>query len=81
MINFVGQTTCSTYQVAMHSNVLNVKTWMKTLANKPFCFYKSFQQRTTKDWTEAFDDSGIPCGPINNIKQVFDDPQVNELSH
>ena len=54
---------------------------MKTLANKPFCFYKSFQQRTTKDWTEAFDDSGIPCGPINNIKQVFDDPQVNELSH
>lgn len=50
---------------------------MKTLVNKPFCFHKSFQQRTTKDWTEAFDDSGIPCGPINNIKQVFEDPQVN----
>jgi len=40
-------------------------------------FHKSFQQRTTKDWIEAFDDTSIPCGPINNIKQVFDDPQVN----
>lgn len=43
------------------------------------CFYCSFQQRTTKDWAQAFDGSGIPCGPINNIKQVFEDPQVNEL--
>jgi len=40
-------------------------------------FHKSFQQRTTKDWIEAFDDTSIPCGPINNIKQVFEDPQVN----
>ncbi|KAL9966008.1 hypothetical protein ACROYT_G024015 [Oculina patagonica] len=48
---------------------------------------KSFLQRTTKDWAEAFDGSGIPCGPINNIKQVFEDPQVKykqmvqELDH
>lgn len=39
----------------------------------------SFQERTTKDWAEAFDGSGIPCGPINNIKQVFEDPQVKEF--
>lgn len=48
---------------------------MTTLA--ALTFHYSFQQRTTKDWIEAFDDTSIPCGPINNIKQVFEDPQVN----
>ena len=37
----------------------------------------SFQERSTKECGELFDGSGIPCGPINNIKQVFEDPQVS----
>ena len=32
--------------------------------------------RTTQQWIEALEPLGVPCGPINNIAQVFDDPQV-----
>jgi crotonobetainyl-CoA:carnitine CoA-transferase CaiB-like acyl-CoA transferase len=35
--------------------------------------------RTSKDLTEALIASGIPCGPINKIDAVFDDPQVSSL--
>ncbi|WP_408011672.1 CaiB/BaiF CoA transferase family protein [Pseudalkalibacillus sp. A8] len=34
------------------------------------------KQKTTKEWCKILDDSGIPCGPINSIKEVFEDPQV-----
>lgn len=27
-------------------------------------------------WSEALEAAGVPCGPINDIAQVFDDPQV-----
>ena len=27
-----------------------------------------------------FNDSGVPCGPINTIDKVFDDPQVKHLN-
>jgi crotonobetainyl-CoA:carnitine CoA-transferase CaiB-like acyl-CoA transferase len=32
--------------------------------------------KSSADWLEALNDRGIPCGPINDIDQVFDDPQV-----
>ena len=32
--------------------------------------------KSSADWLEALNSRGIPCGPINNIEQVFDDPQV-----
>jgi crotonobetainyl-CoA:carnitine CoA-transferase CaiB-like acyl-CoA transferase len=32
--------------------------------------------RTTREWMEALEQAGVPCGPINRIDQVFDDPQV-----
>ena len=32
--------------------------------------------RTTAEWTEAFEDDAVPCGPINTIDQVFENPQV-----
>jgi crotonobetainyl-CoA:carnitine CoA-transferase CaiB-like acyl-CoA transferase len=28
------------------------------------------------DLTRALDDAGVPCGPINTVPEVFDDPQV-----
>jgi formyl-CoA transferase len=34
------------------------------------------KERDRKDWIERFDAAGVPCGPINNYKEVFDDPQV-----
>lgn len=35
--------------------------------------------RTTQEWVEAFNAAGVPSGPINDIKQVFEDPQVKHL--
>jgi len=35
-----------------------------------------FKQRTTHDWCDLLEAAGVPNGPINNIKQVFEEPQV-----
>ena len=35
--------------------------------------------RSSSEWISFFNDHGIPAGPINDIKQVFDDPQVQHL--
>ncbi len=32
--------------------------------------------RKTADWVTAFEAASVPCGPINSIDQVFDNPQV-----
>jgi crotonobetainyl-CoA:carnitine CoA-transferase CaiB-like acyl-CoA transferase len=32
--------------------------------------------RTTVEWVLALEDAAVPCGPINDIPQVFADPQV-----
>lgn len=32
--------------------------------------------RTTKEWVAALEEAGVPCGPINNLAEVFEDPQV-----
>ena len=44
-------------------------------------------KRTTREWVGILDEGGVPCGPINTIKDVFADPQVKargtrvELAH
>ncbi len=46
-----------------------------------------FAKRTTRDWVESLEAAGVPNGPINNIAQVFEEPQVKarnikiELDH
>ena len=32
--------------------------------------------RTQREWIAALEDAGVPCGPINRLDQVFEDPQV-----
>jgi crotonobetainyl-CoA:carnitine CoA-transferase CaiB-like acyl-CoA transferase len=32
--------------------------------------------RTTSEWLAALEPAGVPCGPVNNLDQVFADPQV-----
>lgn len=34
------------------------------------------KQRSTREWLEALEQQGVPCGPINNLEEVFQDPQV-----
>ena len=33
-------------------------------------------ERPRSHWLTLFEDNGLPCGPINNYAEVFDDPQV-----
>lgn len=33
-------------------------------------------KRTTKEWVAICEGAGVPCGPINDLQAVFDDPQV-----
>ena len=35
-----------------------------------------FATRSTKEWCDALEAAGVPNGPINNLKQVFEEPQV-----
>ncbi|MGE0874474.1 MAG: CaiB/BaiF CoA transferase family protein [Burkholderiales bacterium] len=32
--------------------------------------------RTKREWIDLLEAAKVPCGPINNIKEVFDEPQV-----
>ncbi len=37
---------------------------------------ETFYTRTTDQWMKALDDAGVPCGPINDLDQVYNDPHV-----
>jgi crotonobetainyl-CoA:carnitine CoA-transferase CaiB-like acyl-CoA transferase len=32
--------------------------------------------RSSRDWIAALETAGVPCGPINDLAQVFEDPQI-----
>jgi len=34
------------------------------------------RQKITRDWLRELGLAGVPCGPINDLAQVFDEPQV-----
>jgi crotonobetainyl-CoA:carnitine CoA-transferase CaiB-like acyl-CoA transferase len=34
------------------------------------------KQRSSREWIARFGAANVPCGPINNYKEVFEDPQV-----
>lgn len=46
-----------------------------------------FYEKTADEWFNLFSEAGVPAGPVNNIEQVFDHPQVKaresveELAH
>lgn len=46
-----------------------------------------FAARNTREWVRVLEDAGVPNGPINDIAQVFEEPQVKargirvELDH
>lgn len=35
-----------------------------------------FKARATDDWIASLERAGVPCGPINTLSRVFDDPQT-----
>jgi formyl-CoA transferase len=36
-------------------------------------------KRTSAEWIDALNRAGVPSGPIYNVKQVFEDPQIRHL--
>ena len=31
---------------------------------------------TTAHWVETLNTAGVPCGPVNSVAEVFQDPQI-----
>ena len=40
---------------------------------------KATATRTSAEWVDALNKAGVPCGPILNVKEVFEDEQVKAL--
>jgi formyl-CoA transferase len=40
---------------------------------------ESLSTRKSSEWINLLNAAGVPCGPINNVDQVFADPQVQHL--
>jgi crotonobetainyl-CoA:carnitine CoA-transferase CaiB-like acyl-CoA transferase len=36
--------------------------------------------RTTAEWVDLLNQAGVPAGPVNTIKETFEDPQVRHLA-
>ena len=39
----------------------------------------ALRAKTTAEWFEMIVEAGLPCGPVYNIKQAFEDPQVEAI--
>jgi CoA:oxalate CoA-transferase len=37
---------------------------------------EKLKHKTTEEWVKLFTDKSIPCGPINNIKEAVENPQI-----
>lgn len=37
---------------------------------------EALAQKSCDEWIERFADASIPCGPVNNMQRLLDDPQV-----
>jgi crotonobetainyl-CoA:carnitine CoA-transferase CaiB-like acyl-CoA transferase len=40
---------------------------------------KRTKNKSSAEWIDIFNKTGVPCGPIYSIDQMFDDPQVKHL--
>jgi formyl-CoA transferase len=40
---------------------------------------KATRTKTSQHWVDVLNKAGVPCGPIFNVKEVFDDPHVRHL--
>jgi crotonobetainyl-CoA:carnitine CoA-transferase CaiB-like acyl-CoA transferase len=40
---------------------------------------KAFQSAPREHWLKALEEKDVPCAPINNFAEVFEDPQVQFL--
>jgi len=43
------------------------------------CIGEITKTKPSQYWVDLLNETGVPCGPIYNMQQVFDDPQVKHL--
>ncbi len=72
-------------KAAGHPEWLEVEAW-KTLKGRSAdrarvnaTIGEVTKRKPSDYWIELLEEAGIPCGPINKVDQVFDDPQVKHL--
>ena len=49
---------------------------MKNIKNLEAELEVTFMKKNRTQWIQILDKAGVPCGPINNIKEVWEDPQI-----
>jgi crotonobetainyl-CoA:carnitine CoA-transferase CaiB-like acyl-CoA transferase len=52
---------------------------VERMANRPALeetLSQTFKTQTAEHWLKILDQAGLPCGPINDMAQVYADPQV-----
>lgn len=72
-------------RVAGHPEWLEVEAWKtiggrsadRTRVNETIA--EVTKTRPAEWWVTQLEEAGIPCGPINNMQEVFEDPQVQHL--
>ena len=50
----------------------------KNIGNLVEILSAEFIKKNSNEWLEIFDNNGLPCGPINSITEMFEDPQTIE---
>jgi crotonobetainyl-CoA:carnitine CoA-transferase CaiB-like acyl-CoA transferase len=51
---------------------------MQNVAELTELLKKELEKKTSAEWLKLFDEKGLPCGPINTITEMFEDPQTKE---
>ncbi|MCW5626678.1 MAG: CoA transferase, partial [Burkholderiales bacterium] len=62
---FAEDVRFATNPARVRNRAVLVPLLAERIAAKPMAF-----------WTESLEAAGVPCGPINDLGQVFEDPQV-----
>jgi|TARA_B100001094_G_scaffold84505_1_gene80802 formyl-CoA transferase len=57
-------------------NFTDNTTRMKNIKNLETELEMTFMKKNRTQWIQILDKAGVPCGPINNIKEVWEDPQI-----
>lgn len=64
------------------SDLLNEKKFytntdrMENLEELQANLNKTFRSKTTAEWLKILEQAGVPCGPVYNMEQAYNDPQV-----
>ncbi|KAL3832053.1 hypothetical protein ACJMK2_023732 [Sinanodonta woodiana] len=62
--------------LASHPDFISNRQRVKNRVELVNILTREFSKKSTEEWLSAFESSGIPFGAINNMQQVFSDPQV-----